>query len=323
MLKEGDFVKVKPGTRLETGELVNDWVVEIEEIFEEDQYYLVTLDAPSINSLTDTFIRGAMEEGADPFQYAFKFDDVLLAPRRDTEEEFRAAMEELEDRVMKLEEVMEEEQAQLREQWIAAFEKSDFHAALSALQQAHSSIITNSFLEFMHYYGAHNTVDWTPKFVKDICLNVIPTHLVAEAEVFEHYGEVLLYFLKFLANKHYAPEAESYTETIEEIKNKMPTKAANTKNWSRHKSVSMRAQRAGIDLMDEAGQKGVLQLMEELDGPMASRADFRNFSDISIKGIGRNEKITVKYRDGRVVEDIKFKKVKNDLESKDCIIIKR
>lgn len=37
--------------------------------------------------------------------------------------------------------------------------------------------------------------------------------------------------------------------------------------------------------------------------------------------IGRNERITVKYTDGRIVQDIKFKKVKADLEAGDCEII--
>jgi len=37
--------------------------------------------------------------------------------------------------------------------------------------------------------------------------------------------------------------------------------------------------------------------------------------------IGRNERITVKYSDGRIVQDIKFKKVKADLEAGDCEII--
>ena len=33
MLRRGDFVKVKQNTRLESGELVNDWVGEVEEIY--------------------------------------------------------------------------------------------------------------------------------------------------------------------------------------------------------------------------------------------------------------------------------------------------
>lgn len=37
--------------------------------------------------------------------------------------------------------------------------------------------------------------------------------------------------------------------------------------------------------------------------------------------IGRNEKITVKYTDGRILEDVKFKKVSKDLENGDCEIV--
>ncbi|HKK77812.1 MAG TPA: hypothetical protein VJ953_22230 [Saprospiraceae bacterium] len=37
--------------------------------------------------------------------------------------------------------------------------------------------------------------------------------------------------------------------------------------------------------------------------------------------IGRNERITVQYTDGRLVQDIKFKKGKDDLERGDCVLV--
>ena len=36
--------------------------------------------------------------------------------------------------------------------------------------------------------------------------------------------------------------------------------------------------------------------------------------------IGRNEKITVRYTDGKVVKDVKYKKVMKDIDSKKCVI---
>jgi len=40
------------------------------------------------------------------------------------------------------------------------------------------------------------------------------------------------------------------------------------------------------------------------------------------KNIGRNEKITVEYLDGSIIEDVKFKKVKSDLMEGVCKLIK-
>ncbi len=39
--------------------------------------------------------------------------------------------------------------------------------------------------------------------------------------------------------------------------------------------------------------------------------------------IGRNQKIVVKYKDGRIMENIKFKKVESDLRNGFCDLIKK
>jgi preprotein translocase subunit SecA len=41
----------------------------------------------------------------------------------------------------------------------------------------------------------------------------------------------------------------------------------------------------------------------------------------SEKVAGRNDKVTVQYTDGRVLKDVKFKKVEEDIRSNKCIII--
>jgi preprotein translocase subunit SecA len=41
----------------------------------------------------------------------------------------------------------------------------------------------------------------------------------------------------------------------------------------------------------------------------------------SEKMVGRNEKVNVQYMDGRVVKDIKYKKVEEDIKNNKCVII--
>ena len=37
MFKKGDFIKVKKGTKLETGEIITDWAGEIHEVYRKEK----------------------------------------------------------------------------------------------------------------------------------------------------------------------------------------------------------------------------------------------------------------------------------------------
>jgi preprotein translocase subunit SecA len=41
----------------------------------------------------------------------------------------------------------------------------------------------------------------------------------------------------------------------------------------------------------------------------------------SEKIVGRNEKVDVQYMDGRVLKDVKYKKVEEDIKNNKCVII--
>jgi preprotein translocase subunit SecA len=41
------------------------------------------------------------------------------------------------------------------------------------------------------------------------------------------------------------------------------------------------------------------------------------------KKFGRNEKITVRYHDGTVKADVKFKKVEDDLRADKCVLVEQ
>ncbi|WP_339922672.1 hypothetical protein [uncultured Cyclobacterium sp.] len=66
MLRRGDFVKVKQNTRLESGEIVNEWVGEVEEIYKKENCCLITLDTQTLNALDDSYLQACIEEGAEP-----------------------------------------------------------------------------------------------------------------------------------------------------------------------------------------------------------------------------------------------------------------
>jgi preprotein translocase subunit SecA len=61
------------------------------------------------------------------------------------------------------------------------------------------------------------------------------------------------------------------------------------------------------------------------DGPQQPQADRPPQEKVmpvkSEKLAGRNDRVTVRYSDGRVLKDVKFKKVEDDLRNNRCIII--
>jgi hypothetical protein len=103
MFKRGDFIKVKPNTKLESGDIVNDWTGEIHKVYSEEKTCFVILDAPTINSLEDEILISCIKQGVDPFEYIFSFDDIAIAEKRGTFEEELDALDKLADRVITLE----------------------------------------------------------------------------------------------------------------------------------------------------------------------------------------------------------------------------
>jgi hypothetical protein len=101
-----DYVSVKPGTLLETGEVVQNWAGQVIEVYPGEGTCLVMLDAPSIDSLSDEYILDCLKEGAEPFQYVFGTEELAPHPRRETDEEALRAIDRLVDRERKLEKSM-------------------------------------------------------------------------------------------------------------------------------------------------------------------------------------------------------------------------
>ena len=61
----------------------------------------------------------------------------------------------------------------------------------------------------------------------------------------------------------------------------------------------------------------------EVGGPnaYAARQTEKAVPVRAIKIADRNQKVTVQYRDGRVVKDVKYKKVEHEVERGDCVVI--
>lgn len=330
MLKVGDFAKVKPGIELHSGEIANDWAGEILEIYPGHDTCLIALDAQTLNALSDEYVQECAEEGEDAAEYVFFLDDLEPSTRRDTDRERDLALERLSDRMEEFEfdeDSIENIEAR-NEAWIQEFLTSDFFDKNGEVDQGDAEFTAETFMRYGLDYIYAPPTEWTSSDVKEICLQFIPRKVSADEEFFQRYGDLLIPFLKFLGARGYVPHANEWIKTVEKIKHRIPIEASNPENWGMAKSMVMGVEAMGLDptnredldkfmMMQQAQALAKLEqeqsAKKRITGTPAQPDPYRN--------IGRNDRITVKYRDGRVVDNIKFKKVESDLRNGKCELV--
>jgi len=324
MFKRGNFIKIKEGTQLESGEIVNGWAGEVHEVYKKEECCLVILDAQTIDLLDDPYLIESIKEGAEPFEYVFSFEDLQLGKRRDTDEQVMEALDKLSSRVLKLEEKLEKLIETQQEEWIKEYSTSHFFQSQTDYQKENSSFIIGTFMDLMRSYEYVTPENWEPENIKEVCLNIVPRKITSESEVFENYGNVVENFLHFLDEKQYIKNGKELANSIEQIKTRIAKKANNPRNWGMAKSMMMGAQESGIDFNNEEDlQSYIIEQNKNRINLESKHAQVIPLRPNPYKDIGRNQKITVKYKSGEVKEDIKFKKVEHDLRDGKCEIIRK
>lgn len=323
MFKKGDYIRVKPNTKLDYGEIVNNWAGEIDTVFLEDEVCMVTLDAETLDALNDDYLISCIEDEVDAFIYAIDFENMELAPRRDTDEQRVAALDRMYARMIELAEVPYSSYQELKEEWLEEFENSYFYKDLNDLLQDNASFVVGTFMDIIYNFESVTPDEWNASNVTMVCLEIVPRKITSEIELFEIYGDILICFFKFIGTKEYIENSDELIAAVEKIKHKIPIEANNPKHWGIAKSMMMSAQSAGVDLSNEEELKKYMmqQQIANLDETEQGSARIVPLKVDPFKGIGRNQKITVKYNDGRIVEDVKFKKVEADLRSGRCEVL--
>jgi preprotein translocase subunit SecA len=103
------------------------------------------------------------------------------------------------------------------------------------------------------------------------------------------------------------------------IKNKIPIVASDPSNWGMAKSMMMRATQSGYDVNNQQDLNNfMLDYNQQTLANMPIRKQIR---ENPYKKIGRNDKISVKYSDGALKENVKFKTVEQDLIDAKCELI--
>ncbi|MEM8901327.1 MAG: hypothetical protein AAGC85_24670, partial [Bacteroidota bacterium] len=262
-----------------------------------------------------------VEEGEIGTAHTFSLEELEPIERRDTDSQFREAIHKVLDKIEVLTEEFGEKLEVVRHQWLEEFNNSDYAPNLEEEDKEEYDFAVLAFMRLLWKFHHQSPNIWSTEEVRNYCIDTAPHQLMIADETFENYGDIVINFLRFLDERKYILNAEELIETIEEIKTQIPIEAAKPGNWGPLKRDFFDILNSDENIMDRISD----QLLE--DGDRLDIPGFGgNYPTLPIrkdplKNIGRNQRITVKYPDGKVVENVKFKKVEDDVRNGACEII--
>jgi len=335
MYKVGEYVKVIHNEAIPHVENLHDWVGKVQEINIKSGIVLIDLDAQTLDSLSDAYLLESERADEDPKSYYFEWFELERCERRDTDEQLEKATDNLYERTQTLYEATKAaEQTKLTE-WLNAYPQSPQFNRLTPYQQEYATFIVINFTEYMSSYWNLTYAYWDEDALHEVCLGTVPEQLAMEPEIFENYGDVLISFFEFLQEKNELPRAQELIEETQRIKDQIPVEAQNPENWGSVKHIVMNPDGSVSppESKKEKLERALAKYQEKIDEIRSTNKRYdddvsysppsRNVANLQdpFKGIGRNDKINVRYKDGRVTEQVKFKKVEADLQSGACEMI--
>lgn len=342
-MKIGDYVKVKDGIELDSGELSKDWAGKVVEL--NGEYVTIKKDAQTLNSLSDDYIKYGIVEEVAEYIYVFEANDLELSERRDNDEMYQevvlkhnARIEKLDDDyyVEQLDAMSDEDfveqfgdEEEIKEGYFVGMEEvtkrflaSPFFQKIIDTDTSDSEFIIDMFVRYSMNYRDEMIDDWTEHTIDEICLDILPRKVSMEAVFFKKIGEVLKHYFDFLYTNGFIKNRKlgSY---VYKKRDTIYKNSQDPRYWGMAKSMLMGASDQGIEIDDEAS------LRRYLDSQMGVPQSFnepnyepqRPIRKDASKKIGRNQKVTVKYNNGKVMKDVKYKKVMKDVQSGTCEVI--
>lgn len=323
-LKKGDYVRIKDGTHIEGLGPSKNWGGKLVSINQNAQLCELKLDAQTLDQLPDGYFLDAEEQGLDYLYYFFEAADVIPANRRDTDAQYLNATKRIDELTMSEEEEDFEAISRKVMSYVEDYRTSeDFE---NADDEKKEEAIWNAevFTRFALNYLGEKPDHWTPNSVREVCLYYVPGKLSAPAENFVDFGENVARYFLFLQKIGALKKAEAIAATAREIASEIPKRAADPRNWHMAKSMIMPAIEQDIDLSDQNGLDAYLaqqQQQQSLSEVISNVESLSPQPRRTSPKIGRNDKVSVKYVDGAVKKDIKYKKVMRDLKAGKCELL--
>ncbi len=343
VFKIGDAVKIKKGIKHPKLKIkIDDWHGRVCEV--DEKTIEMELDSITLQNMTDVFINHYEDSDEYPYLITVPKKQLELTEPRDKYEEVEIAQDELIENITLNNEPGHDK---LAKKWARHFQRSRYYYSLKKAHRENSDFIFETFTDYMQTYEGKSPKEWDVSSARSVCLEWVPKKITAETTLFESYGEVLSKFFEFLASRNYLPSAKSLHNLIEDIKEKIVENSQNSSNWGMAKSFFMGAQNSGVDMSSEEGINRYM-LQQQLKAFQEISTLERNNSQEEIidteklekeqratkkleqeklekkqrankyKHLGRNDKVSVKYQDGSIKQEIKFKKVAKDLMNGNC-----
>lgn len=215
----------------------------------------------------------------------------------------------------------QEAYAQLSNQWLGEFKDSVYYQNLNAIQQGYAVKATDAFMAKIYEGTGAAPKDWTLLDLDFACLE-LAANLDESDAFFKSMVDHVIGYIQFLGEEgHLHPPLG--TDGLQQIKEMVPEIAEAPESWEFTKTMMLGALNEGIDPTDEKAMTAYVESLDQEFFPNESAHDFLDNSSIHdpLRKIGRNEKVTVRYPDGRVVENVKFKKVERDLREGRCELV--
>lgn len=282
----------------------------------------VEWDSETLSQLPQAYLDASEEDGSYPFTMLFPPKDLEAATARDREQDMRDAQDQLFEKMESL--YGTGGYSQEVHKWMWQFERSEFYRRLGEVERENMPFIIQTFSDYMYDYQGQEPQQWTARSMEEVCLDIVPRKISAEPEVFQSYGKVLLHFFEFLQQKHIL-NTRSLISGVKKISDQIYEYSQDASNWGMAKSFMMGAQSSGVDVEDKEALNEYLYQQNRLTiDRLSTEAMARKLPEVPhnpYRHIGRNQKVSVRYQDGKEVRAIKFKKVARDLEAGSCMLI--
>jgi len=324
-LERGDCVKVKVGVKYPKHKIdISDWHGRVTEVNKKSVE--VELDSITLRNFNSTLLNHYIEQGEYPHLVTIPKKDVEKTESRDEYEAVELAQDELIERI-DVEDKSEPGFQKLSRKWVRHFVRSERYKSMEKRYRLETDSVIELFTNQMYDYEGKTPKQWNVKASKEVFLNWAPNKITAEKEFFECYGEVLLKYFEFLEERKYK-KTKPLQELLIKLKNEIVNRSQDSSNWGMAKSFMMGAQRSGLNLENQQDLDKYLKREQQKALNQLTKHKGKNLEDENkvdrrkFKGIWRNQRVKVRYRNGEIKE-MKFREVEQDLLNGICKLIEK
>lgn len=301
----------------------------------DDFFYTVQLDSKSLNKLPEEYIQQNLEDFVESSEINMYAEDLIYKGESDTvsdkdyddalrriiniEESFlNSRVEEL-NYLNSLNDFTEEPDAYEQEmnEYISKFAESHHFKKLTKAQKENAEHIAVALTNMLYIELGVEIGEATVNEVKKIIFKNFAETLAYGENFYKACSPVLIKFFEFLLEEELVDDITEIVSFLKKNAKKIVKEGMDESNWLPVKKIGLLALEAGVDITDiDEFADFIESINNEADLQISENEEPLNFPKI-----GRNDKITVKYPDGKVLMNVKYKKVMADIEAGKCIVI--